>query len=95
MRKGHYIFRHVKGFWVFLIWLGIISLVFSAILFFLGGSTELLHTNLVGNTSFSIWTVFFLLLGIVSFLICFGINKVCEDIAILLKEVEDKNNTNY
>ncbi len=89
MKIGYYFFGEWGHLNKMLITTGLISLVISAIFFFIGGWEILTRPYAVGNPTYSIWCVFFLLLGIVLFLVDFCIHKICRDIATLLKEIED------
>ena len=68
----------------------LISFTVSAVFFFIGGGEVLLRPEVRVSHTYAIWCVFFLLLGIVTFLIDISIHKVCSDVAELLKEIEDK-----
>lgn len=90
MQKGYYYFGESGLLCKILSILGGISFIVSCVLFFLGGQVELTMPDAVGNTTYAIWCAFFLFLSIVLFLAVLCINKVCRDIATLLKELEDK-----
>lgn len=93
MKKGLYYFGEsgylCKGLGIS----GAICFIVSSVLFFLGGRLVLTMPNVDVSTTYAIWCVFFLLLSIVHFLAILCINKVCRDIATLLKEIENKNSS--
>lgn len=90
MKKGYFYFGECCALSKALIIVGSISLLASAIFFFLGGWEVLTRAYAIANATFSIWCVFFLLIGIILFLINICIHKICRDIATLLKKLEDK-----
>ena len=93
MKKGLYYFGEsgylCKGLGIS----GTICFMVSAVLFFFGGRVVLTMPDMLDNITYAIWCVFFLFLSIVQFLAILCINKVCRDIATLLKGIEDKNNS--
>lgn len=89
MKIGYYFFGECGHLKKILVTTGIISLIISAIFFFLGGWEVLIRPYAIGSPAYSIWCIFFLLVGIVLFLIDFCVYKICRDIATLLKELED------
>ncbi len=90
MRKGHYEFRYVKGLTIGLFCGGSLSLLLSILLFLLGGWVGLLEPDYYANTPLSLWTLFFLLLGTLLLVVNGCIHKLCEQMAVLLKEIEDR-----
>ena len=64
--------------------LAIISLIASIVFFYIGGWVLLLRPWAVGEPTYSIRCVFFLLLAIILFLINLSIHKICDDVSGIL-----------
>lgn len=90
MKKGYYYFGECGSLGKMLAIIGGISFSVSAVFFFLGGWAVLIRPWAVGNYSYAMWCLFFLLICVVAFLIDFSIHKICRDIAALLKQMEDR-----
>lgn len=71
-----------------LLGLGILSAVLAVVFWTKGGHLSLLSDEF--NFSTNNVCLFFLLLSLISFISDFCVNKICRDIATLLKEIEDK-----
>ncbi|QKY69384.1 hypothetical protein [Lentibacillus sp. CBA3610] len=89
MKKVYYDFRECGGLIIMLTVSGLISFAISAVFFFIGGWEVLTRPWAAASSTYSIWCVFFLLLGIILFLFNISVHKICKDVATLLKEVED------
>ena len=89
MKKGYYYFGECGSLNKILLIIGGISGVASIVFFFLGGWEVLTRPYAIGNCSYAMWCLFFLLLCSVTFLIDFCIHKICRDIATLLKQMEN------
>lgn len=92
MKKGYYYFGESGHISKFLVIMGLVSLIIAIVFFFAGDDIELTRPNAIGNTTYAIWSAFFLLFGIVAFIVNYCIHKICIDIATLLKKIEDKQN---
>ena len=90
MKKGYYYFGESGSLCRQLSVFGVLCLIISCVLFFLGGKVVLTMPDSTGKETYAIWCVFFLLLSIVSFLLILCINKICRDVATLIKEIEAK-----
>ena len=89
MKKGYYFFGECGSLSKKLIIAGLISIAISGVLFLIGGWEVLTRPYAIGNETYSIWCIFFLLIGIILFIINICIHRICRDIATLLKDVED------
>lgn len=89
MKKGYYYFGECGSLGKILAIIGGISFSISAVFFYLGGWGVFIRPRAVGNCSYAMWCLFFLLICVVAFLIDFSIHKICRDIATLLKQIED------
>lgn len=89
MKKGYYYFRECTGLEKALVLLGIISLILSVLFLIKGGYLSLLSSDYYFNTE-NAWCLFFLLLGIILLVIDICMNKLCRDVATLLKQMEEK-----
>lgn len=69
MKKVYYTFRECGGLSIALTILGLISFAVSTMFFFIGGWEVLTRPWAAASSTYSIWCVFFLLLGIALFLI--------------------------
>ena len=91
MKKGLYYFGEsgylCKGLGIS----AVICFMVSSVLFFFGGRVVLTMPDTLDNITYAIWCVFFLLLSIVQFLAILCVNKVCRDIATLMKKIEDSS----
>lgn len=72
-----------------LLGMGTVSLGLALFFLFKGGYWSLISGQYYFNVE-NAWCLFFLLLSIFSFVTDICINKICTDIATLLKEIEDK-----
>ena len=94
MKKGLYYFGESGYLCKRLGISGAICFMVSCVLFFCGGYVGLTQPNTDSpTTTHAIWCVFFLLFSIVQFLAILCINKMCRDIATLLKGIEDKSSS--
>lgn len=90
LRKGYYYFGESGFLCKVFLTLAIISLIASIVFFYIGGWVLLLRPWAVGEPTYSIWCVFFLLLAIILFLINLSIHKICDDVSEILRKIEDK-----
>ena len=96
MKKGFYLFLECGSLCKKLLIFCIISLIISLFLIFVSGGFNI-HNWYLGliNDNYNFraihaWILFFFMLSLVFLIINICINKICEDIARLLKE--NKNN---
>lgn len=88
MKKGVCFFGECGALEKKLLGLGILSAVLAVVFWAKGGHLSLLSDEF--NFSTNNVCLFFLLLSLISFISDFCVNKICRDIATLLKEIEDK-----
>ena len=89
MRKGYYYFGECGFINKILSIICFMSFIISGVFFKIGGWEVLTRPGALGNNTYAIWCVFFLLLGIVLMFIKICIHKICSDIATLLTDVEE------
>lgn len=89
MKKGYYYFGECTGLEKALVLCSMISFVISAGFLIKGGYLSLLSSIYSFNTD-NAWCLFFLLLGLFLLVTDICINKLCRDVAVLLKQMEDK-----
>jgi hypothetical protein len=90
MMKGTFLFRASGAFSTFLLIASGISFLGAIWFFVRGGQYHLLIGNVIADVRPALWSLFFLLLGVVCILLNVLLHRLCRDIADLLKAIEEK-----